>query len=106
VLDLVKAGIANVTAFSLGCGFPVTSSIPHLILNAFNNVLAVSLATDYTFPQAQKIKEILADPSKFLAAAATSAPAAKSSSAPAAAKAAEPEPEPEEEDVGMGGLFD
>merc|ERR1712203_1300545 len=63
------------------------------------NVAAVS---DISFKEAETLKEFLADPSKFAAAA----PAAAAEAAPAAAAAKEPEPESEEDDDMGFGLFD
>lgn len=110
--DIVKAlcaGIANVAAISLGSGYPTLASIPHSIVNGYKNVLSISLATDYTFPLAQKIKDFLSDPEAMAAAAAAAAaPAAGAGgAAPAAEKAPEPEPEEEEEEEDMDfDLFD
>merc|ERR1712093_228585 len=65
--------------------------------------LAVSIATEYPFEGAEKVKEYLANPEAFAAAA----PAAAAESAPAAAAAEEKEEEKEESDDDMGfGLFD
>ncbi|KAF8194713.1 60S acidic ribosomal protein P0 [Pholiota molesta] len=68
------------------------------------NVLAISLATDYTFEASEKIKEYLANPDAF----AVAAPVAEAAAAPAAAAPAEEkEEEKEESDDDMGfGLFD
>lgn len=98
ILQKFAAGIANVTALSLSSGYVVPSATPHLIMNAFKNLAAVSFATDYSFPQAEKLK------------AAAAAGASASSSAPKAdakkeEKAAEPEKEESEEDMDMGGMF-
>jgi len=103
-----RVGARNITAISLATRFPTALSVPHLVIKGYKNVLAVSLATSYTFPLAEKMKAYLANPGAFAAAAA---PAAKSA-APAAkeAKKEEPkkeEPKEEEEDTDMGfGLFD
>jgi len=102
-----QQGVRNVAALSLGIAYPSAASVPHLIVTAFKNLLAVASVTDITFKEAEKLKEYLADPSKF--AAAVSAPAAKSDAAPAAAaKKEEPKVEEKEEsDEDMGfGLFD
>lgn len=99
-----SAGVATVAALSLGANYPTLVSIPHSIINSYKNVLAVSIATEYSFPLADKVKEYLADPSKF--AAAAPAAAASGGSAPAAAAApVEEEEEEEEEDMGFS-LFD
>merc|ERR1712115_247452 len=98
------AGVANVAAVCLTINYPTIASVPHSIVNGMKNLLAVAAVTDITFKEAETLKEFLADPSKFAAAA----PAAAAEAAPAAAAAAKaPEPESEEEDDDMGfGLFD
>lgn len=95
-------GVANVAALSLRLGIPTLASAPHILLNAFKNVLAVSVATDYTCDVSEKTKAYLADPSAF----AVSAPVAAAAAAPAKEepKAAEKEEE-SDEDMGFG-LFD
>jgi large subunit ribosomal protein LP0 len=114
VLDLTEedlvakfaVGVSNVAALSLGLGYPTLAAAPHMFLNAFKNVVSVALATEYSFPQADKIKEILADPSKFIAAAPVAA-AETAEPAAASAKVEEKEEEKEESDDDMGfSLFD
>lgn len=106
--DLIASflsGVRNVAAVSLAVGYPTVASVPHSVVNGYKNVLAIALATEITFPLAEKAKAFLANPSAFAAAApAAAAPAAGSAAAPAA-KAPEPESE-EEEDMGGFGLFD
>jgi len=99
----VQQGVRNIAAVSLEIGYPTKASIPHSIVNAFKHFLAVAAETDVSFKEANKLKEYLADPSKF--AAVVSAPVA---AAPAAEKKKEKEEvkeESEEEDMGFG-LFD
>merc|ERR1712110_1114805 len=97
------AGVANVAAVCLTINYPTIASVPHSIVNGMKNLLAVAAATDISFKEAETLKEFLADPSKFAAAA----PAAAAEAAPAAAAAAkEPEPESEEDDDMGFGLFD
>jgi large subunit ribosomal protein LP0 len=96
------AGVANVAALSLRLGIPTLASAPHVLLNTFKNVLAVSVATEYTFDASEKIKAYLADPSAF----AVSAPAASTTTA-SAKEEAKPVEKEEESDEDMGfGLFD
>jgi large subunit ribosomal protein LP0 len=96
------AGIKNIAAISLQIGYPTVASVPHSIINSYKNLLAVSIATEYTFPGAEKVKAYLADPSAFAVAAA---PAAASASS--AAKVEEKVEEKDESDDDMGfGLFD
>ncbi|XP_041472756.1 60S acidic ribosomal protein P0-like [Lytechinus variegatus] len=98
------AGVANVAALCLQIGYPTLASVPHSIVNGFKNVLAIAVATEITFPQAEQAKAFLADPSAFLAAAAASAPAAAEETKEEEPKKEESE---EESDDDMGfGLFD
>jgi len=102
LLSNFVAGIKNIAAISLQIGYPTVASVPHSIINSYKNLLAVSIATEYTFPGAEKVKAYLADPSAFAVAAA---PAAASASS--AAKVEEKVEEKDESDDDMGfGLFD
>ena len=95
ILAKFKAAISLQAQLSLGVGYPTAASAPHTLLNGFKNLVAVSCATGFEFPQA-----------KVMLDAAKNAPAA--GSAPAAAAAAAPVEEvkkEEEEVVDMGGLF-
>lgn len=60
--DLVEkfaAGISMITALSLAISYPTLAAAPHMFLNAYKNVLAMALATEYSFPQAENVKEFL-----------------------------------------------
>ncbi|KAF9902078.1 ribosomal protein P0 (A0) (L10E) [Linnemannia zychae] len=95
------AGIKNIAAISLQIGYPTVASVPHSIINSYKNLLAVSVATEYSFPGSEKIKAYLADPSAFAVAAPVAAAATSS------AKVEEKVEEKEESDDDMGfGLFD
>lgn len=112
--DLLKKffqGVSNVAALSLQVGYPTVLSVPHSVLNGFRNLIAISLVTEYTFPQSEKIKKLLSDPvalaAAAAAAAAASAPATSAAPAPVAEskKDEKKKDEEEEEDADMGGLF-
>jgi len=83
VLDLTDAiligsffqSVNAVAALSLEVGIPTLASVRHSFINGFKKILAVSLATEYTFEEAQIFKDFLADPSAFAAPAAEAAPA-------------------------------
>ncbi|KAG0204514.1 ribosomal protein P0 (A0) (L10E) [Mortierella sp. GBA30] len=95
------AGIKNIAAISLQIGYPTVASVPHSIINSYKNLLAISIATEYTFPGSEKVKAYLADPSAFAVAAPVAAASAS------AEKVEEKVEEKEESDDDMGfGLFD
>jgi len=103
----------KIAALSLWTGIPSLPAVPHYFANAFQNLVAVAVATDYTFERAKDIKDLLENPEALAAALASTQPKAEAvketaAAAPAPTKAAEPEKkeEEEEEDGGFGGLFD
>lgn len=101
IVKAVSAGIARIAALALKVNFPTVASFPHLFINAYKNIVAISIATDYTFKQTEKIKDMIANPGAYAAAAAPAAAAPAAASAPAATKKEEPKEE-EEDDMGGG----
>lgn len=99
-------GVSNVAAISLATGFATIPAVPHVVLNAYKNLLAIAVATDFSFPQAQKLKDLLSDPEALArlaaAAAAPSASAAAPAKGAAAAPAKEEKKEAKEESEDMG----
>lgn len=112
VLDISQSDVAasfnqairSVAALCMALNYPTAASVPHSIMDAYKNILAIGLGcSTYSWENLDKVKAILADPSAFAAAAA--APAAADGAAPAEA-APEPEEEEEEESsVAAGGMF-
>jgi len=107
------SAVQLVAALSLETRQPTFAAIPHYLANAYKDLLAISVETDYTFEGSAKIKAILSDPEAFAAAqAAAAATVTKTeTSAPVATKKEEEEEKPaekeeeEDEDVDMGGMF-
>jgi len=104
--EKASAAVANVTAVSLALGLTNKASFPHVVLNAFKNILAVSVGTSYDFDEfnGKSLKQ------SVLAGPAAGAPAASSGGAAAGgkkeeAKKEEKKEESEEGDMGFG-LFD
>mmetsp|Transcript_8242 Transcript_8242/g.6146 ORF Transcript_8242/g.6146 Transcript_8242/m.6146 type:complete len:128 (-) Transcript_8242:49-432(-) len=106
VLDITEEDIRkklsdasrNMAGVSLGCGYIVKPAAIHLVLGAFKNLAAVTFDSDYSFKEANKLKEASKNAVVVAAPTAAAQPAAK----------AEPKKEEkveEEADVDMGGLF-
>jgi len=104
LIERFLSGIKTIAAISLALDYPTIVSVTHSLVNAYKNLIAISLATEYTFEGSEKVKEYLANPEAFAVAAAPVAEAAPV----AAAKEEEKEEEKEDEsDEDMGfGLFD
>ncbi|SGZ57288.1 CIC11C00000001939 [Sungouiella intermedia] len=98
------SAINTIASISLAAGYPTLPSVGHSVVNHYKNVLALSIATDYTFEGSEAIKDRLANPEAYAAAAPAAAAAGGDSSAAAEDAPAEEE---EESDDDMGfGLFD
>jgi len=103
ILSKFVVGIGNVASLSLGIGYPSIASFPHVVLNAYKNLLAIVLGTDYVFPQAELIKKIAENPDAFVSATLSTDSGAKApGGGTTTEKEAEPEKEEEEEDEGLG----
>lgn len=103
--ELVKhfvSAINTIASISLAVGYPTLPSVGHSVINHYKNVLALSIATDYTFEGSEAIKDRLANPEAYAAAA----PAAAAASEEAAAEEAAAEEEEESDDDLGFGLFD
>jgi len=110
LMEKFAMGVSMVTSLSLAISYPTLAAAPHMLVNGYKNVLAVAIATDCSFPLADKVKEFLKDPSKFASLMAPAAAAAPGAAAPAAAskeeeKKDEPAEESEDDDMGFS-LFD
>jgi len=96
VMQRFAAGISTVAAISLSIGLPTLASVPHSILNAYKNLLSITLETDYMFDQAKKVKEMVENPEAFQATQPTVATTDKKQ--PDSKKKNEPEVEPEKDE--------
>lgn len=105
LLGKFLGGVRRLAAISLAIGYPTIASVSHSLNFGFKKLIAISLATDITFPEAQKFKDYLANPGAFAAAApAAAAPAAGGA---AAKKVEKKKSTSEESDVGGGfSMFD
>jgi len=100
--------VGNLNALALGIGYPTASSFPSLVTNAYKNLIAAAVGSDYTFDVFGS-KKIIEDIKSGKVAAAAPAPAAPKEEP----KKAEPKAEPKKAEKkksssggGLGGLFD
>lgn len=98
IVKKFKTSIANMASISLASGYVTKPAVPHILANAFKNLAAVTFDSDYSFKQADQLKEAAKN------AVHVAAPAGGASAAPAQAEKVEEKKE-EEADVDMGGLF-
>jgi len=111
ILNKFLDGVKNVAAVGLAISFPTTVAVPHVVVNAYRNLLAIAVETDFSFKQAEKVKAFLKNPTAFAPPAVTT-PAPKPEPKAKPEKPAKPEKKPEPEPVveddlegGVGDLF-
>jgi len=113
ILERFQRGVQRITSVSLATGIPTVSSVPHVVANAYQKLIAVALSSNYSFKEIDAIKKLLDDPealkrAQSAAAASASAPAAGGGAAQAAAAEEEKKKDELSDDGGgggMGGLF-
>jgi len=107
ILNRFQQGVHRVASLSLAAGVPTVASIPHTVSNAYQKLIAISLATSYSFKQVEQLKALLSDPEALKKAQAAAGGAATGGAKTEAKDDKKPDKEKsEEEEVGgMGGLF-
>jgi len=65
VLQMLSKGLQRIATISLQIGLPSLASVPHLLANAYRNLISISIETTYDFEGSTKVKEFLKDPSAF-----------------------------------------
>lgn len=94
--DIYKAfstGVGRVAAISLAIGYPTLPAFPHVVSGGFRKCLAIALATEYSFKEADAFKNRAASAPAAGAAPAAAAPAADAKPAPPPAKSSSSEEE-------------
>lgn len=100
LLKALTSAIATITTISLAANYPTLPSIIHSLVNGYKKVISAAIEIDYSWEAIDELKDRIANPDAYAAAAPVAA-AATEDAAPAAAKEEEKEEEKEEsEDEG------
>lgn len=94
LLKVFSSAIATITTISLAANYPTLPSVIHSVVNAYKNVLAVAVETDYSWEGIADLKDRIANPEAYAAAA----PVAAAAEAAPAAEAKEEEKEESEKE--------
>jgi len=65
LLEKFFNGVRKVAALSLALHQPTLASLPHIFANVTKKLIAISLATDYTFKESEPFKKYLENPDAF-----------------------------------------
>jgi len=108
LLKSLNSAISTITTISLAANYPTLPSVIHSLVNSYKKVIAVAIETDYSWEAIDELKDRIANPDAYAAAApAAGAAGGDEAAAEEAPKEEEKEEEKEEsEDEGFGGLFD
>ncbi|KAH7376538.1 ribosomal protein P0-like protein [Plectosphaerella cucumerina] len=104
LLKTFTGAITAIAAISLATNYPTLPSVIHSLVNSYKKVLAVAIETEFSWPEIEQLKDRIANPDAYAAAAPTAA--AGGDSKAEEAKKEESEAEESEDDGGFGGLFD
>lgn len=102
VRAVISKGVSNIAALGLQIGYPTMASVPHSIMNGFKNLVSIAIGTEYTFKEAEQMKDMILHPEKFAAVAAAAAAAAPAAAAKEESKEDKKEEKEEEEEEEEG----
>lgn len=102
LLKSLSSAITTISSISLAANYPTLPSVMHSLVNTYKNAIAVAIETDYSWEAIDELKERIANPDAYAAAAPTATATAADSSAPAGdTKEKEESEEEESADEGM-----
>lgn len=102
LLKAFATAVNTIATISLAINFPTLPSVIHSIVNSYKKVLSVALATEISWAEIEELKDRIANPEAYAAAA----PAAAETSAAAETKAEEKKDDSEAEDSDEEGFGD
>jgi len=107
LLKAFSSAVTAIASISLAVNYPTLPSVMHSLVNSYKKVLAVAIETDYSWECIEELKDRIANPDAYAAAAPTEAAGTTEGAAPAEEAKEEKEEEEEGSDEDMGfGLFD
>ncbi|KKY36618.1 putative 60s acidic ribosomal protein p0 [Diaporthe ampelina] len=105
LLKSFGSAISTIASVSLAIGYPTLPSVVHSFVNGYKNVISVAIETEISWPEIEELKDRIANPDAYAAAAPAAGAGDSGAAAPAAEEKKEEEEEEEDDDMGFG-LFD
>jgi len=106
LLKALSSAITTIATISLATNYPTLPSVMHSLVNSYKNVLAVAIETDFSWPEIDELKDRIANPDAYAAAAPAAGAGGAGADAPAAEAAKEESEKEDSDEEGFGGLFD
>lgn len=105
LLKALSTAIVTVATISLAINFPTLPSVLHSLVNSYKKVLAVAVETEISWPEIEQLKDRIANPDAYAAAAPVAATGGATADAAAPAAEEKKDESEEEDEEGFGGLL-
>ena len=106
LLKALTSAIATITTISLAANYPTLPSVMHSLINAYKKAIAVAIETEYSWEAIDELKDRIANPDAYAAAAAPATANADSAPAAAAEEPAKKDESEKEESSDEGERFE
>ncbi|KAK3695374.1 ribosomal protein L10 [Podospora appendiculata] len=104
LLKAFSTAITTIACISLAINFPTLPSVIHSLVNSYKKVLAIAVETDYSWPEVEELKDRIANPEAYAAAAPVVTETAAATETKAAA-VEESESGSDSDEGGFGDMF-
>lgn len=105
LLGAFAKAVTTIACISLALNFPTLPSVMHSLVNGYKKILAVAIETEYSWPEIEELKDRIANPDAYAAAAPTAAAETKATETKAVEKDDEKSEEESDEEGGFGDLL-
>ncbi|KAK3383810.1 ribosomal protein L10 [Lasiosphaeria ovina] len=105
LLKAFSSAITTIACVSLAINFPTLPSVIHSLVNSYKKVLAVAIGTDFSWPEIDELKDRIANPDAYAAAAPAATEAAAAPEAKAEEKKEDSDEGSDSDEGGFGDLF-
>jgi len=105
LLAAFSSAVAAITCVSLAINYPTLPSVVHSLFNGYKKLLAVAVETEYSWPEVEELKDRIANPEAYAAAAPAATETAGATETKEVAKEEEKEDEESSDEGGFGDLF-
>ncbi|PGH19196.1 60S acidic ribosomal protein P0 [Polytolypa hystricis UAMH7299] len=106
LLATLLSAIRTISTISLATNFPTLPSVIHSVVNSYKKLLSVAIETEYSWPEIEELKDRIANPDAYAAAAPVSTGDAGGEAEKPKEDEKEVESDADSDGSGFGGLFD
>ena len=105
LLKAFASAVTTIASLSLALNYPTLPSVFHSLVNSYKNVLAIAVETDISWPEIESLKDRIANPDAYAAAAPAATETATEEKKEAEEEKKEDEEDGSDSEGGFGGLL-